>query len=480
MIERLAPQAVTFGVSVVIARMVDPAAYGLIGMLGIFMALGAAFSELALSAALVQKKTITQDDETSVFVINIAAGVVLTLVLCAISPLVARFFRQQTLVPLLCAQSLTVLISSFGIVQLALITRTMSFKSNALIEVISCVLSGGVGVSMAWMGKGVWSLIGLNLSRVTFSVVLLWVIRDWRPHGRFRMANVRSMWGYSSNLLYASLIHRVVTNLYSVVIGRFYAPAALGIYTRANSFQALPVGILTGIVQRVAFPLFSKHQDDPPFLLTMLRRQIRVLSFGATAILVAVAAVSDQLIPLLLGHKWDEVIPLLKILCLGGVFASVFPLHAIILQALGKSGLFFRIDLLKKAMIVIVILAVYRFGITALAWGAAFISLTDYVISAAPNVRTIGYRWSMQAWDILPAITLCFISGTCVMQIHWGAERAALCVVGVKALVLPVMVGVGLFTFRNLFFSDVWGLATALLRRRRGGVAEPLCGTIVG
>ncbi len=234
--------------------MLDPAAYGLIGMLGIFMALSAAFSDLAFSAALVQKKSITEDDETSVFYVNIAAGITLTIILCAISPLVAGFFHQSILAPFACTQSLTVLISSFGIVQLALITRSMSFKANATIELISCVLSGGIGIGMAWLGYGVWSLVGMNLTRAISGVALLWILRDWRPRGRFCIVCVRSMWSYSGKLLYASLLHRVATNLYAVVIGRVYPPTELGLYTRANSFQVLPIGLLTGIVQRVAFP----------------------------------------------------------------------------------------------------------------------------------------------------------------------------------------------------------------------------------
>ncbi|MGH7972027.1 MAG: lipopolysaccharide biosynthesis protein, partial [Limisphaerales bacterium] len=353
-VERIAPQAVAFIVSVFIARMVQPAAYGLIGMLAIFMALGSAFTDLAFTAALVQRKTITQDDETSVFFINIVAGLVLTLSLCALSPLVARFYRQEILVPLLCAQSLTVLISSFGIVQQALITRSLSFKPNALIELCSCVVSGGIGLSMAWMGKGVWSLVGLNLSRAGCTVAMLWIVRDWRPHGKFSMTRLRPMWDYSSKLLYASLIHRVITNLYTIIIGKAYPPASLGIYTRANSFQALPVSVLTGILQRVAFPLFSKYQNQPALLRIMIRRQIRLLALGSTTILTTLAVVADQLVPILLGHRWDAVIPLLKILCLSGVFACIFPLHSIILQALGDSTLFFRVDLLKKAIIVLV------------------------------------------------------------------------------------------------------------------------------
>jgi O-antigen/teichoic acid export membrane protein len=449
--------------------MVEPTAYGLIGMLAIFMALGAAFTDLAFSAALVQNKTITADDETSVFYLNIVAGIVLTLLLCAVSPLVAHFYRGAVLIPLLCAQALTIFISSFGIVQSALISRTMAFKSNALIEVVSSMCSGVVGVVMAWMGKGVWSLVGLNLAKAACSVVLLWLVRDWRPRGTFRMANVRAMWSYSSKLLYASLIHRVVTNLYTVLIGRAYPAADLGIYTRANSFQALPVGILTGIVQRIAFPLYSRYQTQPAVLLSLIRRQVRFLVLGSTVILAILTVVSDDLIPLLLGPKWNEVIPLLKILCLGGVFACLFPLHTTVIQSLGHSSLFFRIDLLKKVTIVTVVLSLYRFGITALAWGTVLISLTDYVISAFPNVRLIGYRWRMQLADILPTLLLCGAAAGCVSLIRWGYWASPLLVMVLKIVLLGIFIGGGIVGLRKLFFADIWVLGAAGLERFRVG-----------
>lgn len=466
-LERLGPQIVTFALSVLIARMVDPAAYGLLGMLGIFMALAAAFSELALSAALVQRKHITPDDETSVFYINIAAGIVLTFLLCAISPFVATFFRQPILTPLLCLQSLTVLISSFGIVQMALITRNMQFRTNAMIETASSVSSGVVGVYMAWNGQGIWSLVGMNLTRAAASVAMLWIVRDWRPRGHFSMTCVKSMWSYSSRLLYASLIHRVITNLQSVFLGRFYPPASLGLYTRALGFQALPAGILVGIVQRVAFPLFSRHQDDRPALLAMLRRQVRVLSLGVSAIMATLFVASDQLIPLLLGPRWNDAIPLLKILCFGGVLASIFPLHCCILQALGDSKLFFRVDILKKLVILAVTVSVVQFGVAAMAWGVVAISITDYFISAWPNVRRIEYAWSMQAWDVLPAALLGFVPAILISLLPWHERLAPLPVLCAKISIMCLTGVIAIAVLRNTYFQDTWRLITTLLSRLR-------------
>lgn len=422
------------------------------------MALGAAFTDLAFSAALVQKKTITQDDETSVFYLNIGSGLALTLLLCAISPWVADFFHQDVLMPLLCVQSMTILISSFGIVQSALITRSMSFKTNAIIELINSIFSGTIGIGMAILGFGVWSLVGMNLARAFCGVILLWMLRKWRPCGKFCMKSVRSMWGFSGKLLYASLLHSIATNLYAVVIGRVFPPSELGLFTRANSFPRIPTGLLISIVQRVAFPLFSRNQDNRAFLLAVIRRQNRILLYFTTVILTFLAVIADELIPLLIGPKWNGAIPLMQIFCLSGVFASAFPLHSELLKALGKSNLFFWIEMFKKVVIVIVIACVYRFGVLALTWGAVGISISDYILSAWPNVSSVGYTWRMQAWDILSPLIMCLACALIVSLFNWTFLSFPLAILIGKALFLAVLIGLGTALCRRTLFSDVWSL----------------------
>ena len=218
-LERVAPLAISFIVSILIARMVGPAAYGLVAMLAIFMALGQAFTELGFGAALVQRKDITADDETSVFVINVVAGLLITLILCLASPLVADFFGQAILVQLLCVQSLGILMASTGLVQFAQLSRQMKFRLGAIIEVAATILSGIVSLSMAYAGYGVWSLVGLGLSREIARAAAAWIVVGWRPRGRFSKVRVAAMWDYCSKLLYASLLHRIVSNLQSVMIG---------------------------------------------------------------------------------------------------------------------------------------------------------------------------------------------------------------------------------------------------------------------
>jgi O-antigen/teichoic acid export membrane protein len=457
-LERVAPLAISFVVSVLIARIVGPEAYGLVAMLAIFMALGQAFSELGFGAALVQRKDITADDETSVFVINLVAGSIITLILCLASPLAADFFDQEILIPLLCAQSLGIFIASTALVQFAQLSRQMKFHLGAIIELAATLVSGVVGVAMAYAGYGVWSLVGLGLSRELVRAVAAWIVVGWRPRGRFSATRVAAMWDYCSKLLYSSLLHRIATNLHTVIIGKIFPPAALGLYARASGLQALPVGVVTGIVQRVAFPLFSKHQDDKAFLLQSIRKQNRLLVLMVSLMMGLLAVIAADLIPWMLGPSWTGAIPLLEILCIAGVFASAFPLHSQMTMALGESSIFFRIEILKKLVIVIVLAIVYRFGLEAFAWGAVAISLGDYLLSAHPNRKLIGYSWAMQARDLAPPLLLCGTAALFLLNMPWDASWPPLALMALKAILFIVLAGLGLFGFRKAFFHDAWGL----------------------
>lgn len=470
-LEKVAPLAISFAVSVIIARIVAPAAYGLIGMMAIFMALGQAFCELGFGAALVQRKEITADDETSVFVINLVGGAVVTTILCAASPLVAQFFEQDMLGDLLRVQSLTILIASTGLVQFALISRNMKFRLGAIIEVIATLLSGILGIYLAYGGYGVWSLVGLGVARELVRAVAAWVVGGWWPRGRFSKARVRAMWSYCSKLLYASLLHRVATNLHTVVIGKIFVPEALGLYARASGLQAFPIGVITGIAQRVAFPAFSRSRDDKARLLHSFRKQVRILVLLMSVIMALLGVIGAELVPLLFGPNWIGSVPLLQILCISGAIAAVFPLHSEMTKALGESSIFFKIEMLKKLVIVAVLAIVYRFGIAAFAWGAVAISFADYCLSAFPSVRLLGYSWRMQITDLSPALILNGTMAGALFWFPWDPQWPALFTMVTKALVLLLSVGTGLYVLRGAYFADAWGLlrslSTAMTQRLR-------------
>ena len=341
----------------------------------------------------------------------------------------------------------------------------MQFRLGAVIEFGATIVSGIVGITMAYTGYGVWSLVGLGLSRELSRTIAAWLVSDWRPKGRFSVSSVKSMWSYCSLLLYSSIFHHIVTNLHTFIIGKIFPPAELGLYARAIGLQALPVGLVSGVVQRVAFPLFSKHQTDKILLLQSIRKQIRLLVLGVSLMMGLLASLAAELVPWLLGQQWLEAIPLLQILCAAGILNAAFPMHSEMTKALGKSAIFFRVEIAKKLMILIILAVVYRYGIKGFAWGAVAISVTDYYLSASPSKRLIGYNWLKQIRDLIPSILLAGVSSAILFYTPWDASWSLIEIMLAKACLFLLISFIQLFIFRKLFFQEAWGIFGIVFKR---------------
>jgi len=438
------------------ARLLEPMVFGLMGMLALFIGLAQVFADSGFSASLIQRKTITADDETSVCAINIAAGVVLAALLCLISPFVARFYKQPVLMPLLCVLSLSIIISSFCIVQAALLARAMAFHKTALVSTSGTIAGSIAGIVMAYLGYGVWSLAGAVLCAGFVKLAIYWAVSDWRPKGKVRLVCVRSMWNFSSNVLYCSLMGIAYQNMYSVLIGKVYSPASLGYYDRANSLRLLPASTITGIVNRVAFPLFSRCQDDKLLLLKRMRELVRSTLLLSAGGLTLLAIVADPLIPIILTEKWRPVIPLLRILCYAGVLYPINALYLMVLQAQGYSNLIFRLESIKVINGIVAVVLIYRYGVIALAWSVVGLAFIAYFINVWYTVKLLGYQWRFQAFDILPTFALCAIAACFTLWISAIVGLIPIAVLFIQTGTLILFLVFGCFMFRKIYFFDAW------------------------
>jgi O-antigen/teichoic acid export membrane protein len=455
-VEQIAPRFATIFITIALARLLQPSDFGLMGLLAIFLALSKVFSDFGLSASLIQRKVLNEDDETSVFAMNVGVGLVLAASMAALSPLVASFYEQPVLMPMLCVLALTVVTSSFNLVQLALLSRALQFKQIAVVGSSSTVLSGIVAVVMAYTGFGVWSLVGMHATQSLVQLVMYWRLSSWRPVGRVRWRNIASMWTFSSYLLYCHVIGTIYQNMYAAIIGKVYSPEILGFYDKANRLRMLPAGILTGAVNRVAFPLLSRMQDDKPLLLRRIREIVRVSLIFSAGGLTLLAVVADPLIPLLFTEKWRPTVPLLRILCFAGVFYPIHALYLMALQAQGHSHLNFRLENIKMVLGVVVVSLVYTHGVTALAMSVVGLTVVAYFLNAWYNVRLLGYRWRMQAADILPTLLLCVSAGSAAWWAGVHVGKQPWVVLPVQALLFAALVMAGIYTFRRSLFQDLW------------------------
>jgi teichuronic acid exporter len=453
--ERFGLQGTQMLLTIVLARILSPLEYGLIGMVAIFLSVGQVFADSGLSTALMQRPYNSADDETTVFYLNIGAGAALTLIICAVSPLVADFFGQPVLMPLLCFLSLQVLLSSFGLVQFALLARTMDFRRQAIVSSVSVLTAGLVGIGMALKGMGVWSLVGQSLTTALLRSVLIWRLSKWRPTGHFRHTSFRAMWPFSSRLLASVLLNTVFENLYNVVIGRVYRPVDLGLFTRARTLAQFPAGLVTTIISQTTLPTFSRLQTDPVLLRVSVRKVFRLVAAGYFPAMAALAVVADPLVRVLLTDKWIACVPYLHVLSFAGMLYPMHALHLNVLLAQGRSDLFLRLEVVKKALTVLTIVTTFRFGVFAMVWGILFLSLVCLAVNGYYSRKLLRYLWWEQTMDLAPVLGATAITALAMVAVKYldfvsSAANLGSLHPGNPLVLLLVQMAVGLIAYGTI------------------------------
>ena len=455
-IETVVQKGMQFMIGIVLARLLFPEQFGLIGMLMIFMALSQAFLDSGFGAALIQKQEITQTDICSVFYFNIVVGLAAAGLLYLAAPLVAAFYGQPILTPLTRALSLTIVINSFGLVQSTLLVKHINFKTQTKVSLIAGALSGIIGITLAARGYGVWSLAVQQISSALFRTVCLWLYSAWRPILVFSLTSLRNMFGFGSRLLVSSLLRQIFENIYLVVIGRLFSATALGYFTRAKTFNDLPSQTLSGMVGRVTFPVFSTMQDDHDRLKRGLKKAMTTLVLVNFPMMIGLAVVARPLVLALLTEKWAPCVPYLQLLCVVGLLYPVHAMNLNVLQALGRSDLFLRLTIIKHVMIVINIAITWRWGISAMIIGMGVHSIIAYYLNSYYNGRLINYPMREQVLDLLPYLAVSLLMGAVVFasgQLQFPGPWTML----VAQITTGMIVYIGLCrAIRLKAFMDAW------------------------
>lgn len=416
-VDALGTRGVQFVIGIVLARLLEPAQFGLLAMLTVFMAIAQSLLDSGFSAALIQKKEVSQEDAGSVFYFNVVISVVLAGAMCLAGPWIAAFFRQPALTALARGMSLVLVINAFGAVQATLLRRNLDFKVQTQISIVSGVGSGVVGILMAYRGFGVWSLVGQQIAAAILKSAMLWVMNPWRPGFVFCLRSLNHMFGYGMWVMLSGLLNQIFINMYDIVIGRLFSPAALGFYTRARRLEEMPSQTLSQIVTRVSFPVFSAIQDDDVRLKNGLRKAISMLMFANCPVMLGLAVVARPLVIVLLTEKWLPSVPYLQLLCVGGVLLPLHTLNLNMLMAKGRSDLFFNLEVFKKSFVVISILIFWRWGITALICGQIITSMLSYLLNSYYTGKFLKYPAIEQMRDVGMYIVLAaaMAGGVCVL-----------------------------------------------------------------
>lgn len=441
-IERFSVQGVQFLVLLVIANILDPKDFGLIGMLTIFLAVGQSLIDSGFSQALIRKQDRTELDNNTVFYFNIVVSVVLYLILYVIAPWVAVFYNEPQLTDLMRVLCVIVFINSFAVVQRAIYTAQIDFKTQAKASFIGAFISGVVGVYMAMNGYGVWTLVWQQILNASINTILLWIYSNWFPKLQYSWKSFRSLFSFGSKLLASGLLDTIYTNMYALVIGKVFSAASLGHYTQADRFTRLPSSNITGILQRVTYPVLCSIQNDENRLRENYRQLLRLSAFIIFPLMCLLAGVAYPLVDVLIGEKWRFAATLIIPLSFHMMW---WPIHAInlnLLQVKGRSDLFLKLEIIKKAIGVIVLIASIPLGLLFMCYCSIATSIINLVINTYYTGKLINVGFLMQMKDLsnilitsLLMFTIVYVSTQIVdnniMMLFVGAVIGILCYVGV-------------------------------------------------
>jgi len=413
-IDKLGKQGIQFVFSVILARLLLPSEFGLIAMLYVFVSFGHAFINSGFSHALIQKKSASYLDECSVFYFNIAISVVAMFLLFISAPLIASFYDQPQLIPMTRTLSLIFIFNALGLIQRTLLTKKLDFKTQLNVSILTTLLSSSISLILALKGFGVWSLVVLHLSNDLLNTVFLWIFNSWRPKLLFSITSLKSMFSFGSRLFMVSLLNSVFGNINQLVIGKFYNASILGFFSRADSLYKYPITIINSVVSQVSFPVFSKIQDEKNRLKDAAMKSISYVTLLSFPLMVGLIAVAEPLIVVLLTEKWLPSLPYLQFLCVIGMIQPLLVINGNVINSLGRSDIFMKIDMLNKLLILILLAITFRYGISAIIMGQILNFSIAYFLQTHNINKLLGISIIEQIKKLIPGLTISLIMGILV------------------------------------------------------------------
>lgn len=404
-------QIVGFIVSMILARILMPEEFGLIGMIAIFVGIGKVLIDSGLTQSLIRDQDLDQEDFSTVFFFNLFASIFIYFLIFFLAPVISDFYDRDILTPLLRLFCITFIIDAFASVQRTRLTKIMNFKTQTIIAIPSTILGGIVGISMAYMGYGVWSLVGSNIASSVLVTTQFWIYSKWTPSFVFNIVKFKDHFNFGYKLSLSGLLNKILNNIYLIVIGKFFSASQVGFYTRAETMKHLPVTNISNALNKVTYPLFASIQEDDLRLKRVYKQLMQMVVFIIAPVLIFLGVLAEPTFRFLFTEKWLPAVPYFQILCVTGI---LYPIHAYnlnILKVKGRSDLFLKLEVFKTIIIALTIIISLRFGILALLYGQIFISIAAFLINTYYTGKFIKYTAWQQLKDITPIILLAVFSG---------------------------------------------------------------------
>jgi teichuronic acid exporter len=424
-LQRFSTQGVQMLISIILARLLLPKDFGVLALIGVFITISSVLIDSGFSNALIQKKETDNKDFSSVFILNFVLSIFLYVVLFFISPWVAQFYEEPLLMPVLRVIALTIILNALTIIQAVVLSREMKFRKSFNVNLLSTIISGFVGISMAYSGYGVWSLVFSQLSAKIVNTVLLCYYIRWKPTLIFSLSRVKILFDYGSKILLGALFNALYNNLYSIIIGKQYNSTVLGYYNRGALIPTLTVDSISNSLGAVMFPALSAHQNDKPTIKRMVKRMLQnsaTIVFFLMAVLIVIA---EPLVSILLTDKWLPAVPYLQLVSITVAFYPLIAINASAITSVGESGQYLKYTMISKLIALAMILAAIPFGVYIMVVAGAVASFISTFISAWPSKAAIGYSAFEQWKDVLPAFILAIVAGLAAWPLsylginHW-------------------------------------------------------------
>jgi len=443
-------------ITIILARILSPDDFGIIGLLVIFTELSKVILDSGFSQALIRKKDADQSDFTSVFYFNIVVGIVVYTILYFITPFISDFYKYPELTDIARVVFLSTLINSFGIVQNAKVIREVNFKTLAKRTIIANILAGLLAIYLAYVGFGVWALVIQMVLATFLRVLLLWTFSKWLPSLSFSFKPIKKLFAFSGNLLMSGIFDVIVSNIQTLLIGKFYSKAALGFYTQGKQLSSIPAQTLTGIVRNVTYPTLSVIQENIEELKHAYKKIIKIAVFVIMPLMLGLLAIGENLIPFILGDKWIPSVNYFMLLCITGAFFPLYSMGQNLFLVRGNSRLYLKVSILKRVIALVAILITIRYSVLTLVIGQVITSLINTVIMMAFSGIEINYHLKEQIKDIGNIIIISIItSGSIYIYGRVIHIESILYMLGAQSLIGVIIFVILIFMFRLSVLTDL-------------------------
>ncbi|MBQ2438510.1 MAG: lipopolysaccharide biosynthesis protein [Paludibacteraceae bacterium] len=402
-------QGVTFLVGIVLARLLSPTEYGLIGIISIFIVVLNGVVDSGFSNAIIRKQDTTNDDYNTMFFTNLGFSLLLYVGLYFSAPAIATFFGREELVALTRAMGTILIINALSITQVTILTKKVDFKTKTKASLTSAIISGFIGIILAYCGYGVWSLVAQQITKQVLYTLCLWVLNKWAPSLKFSSQSFKYMWGFGWKMMVSGLLNNIWNQLYQVVVGKFYSPATLGQYSRSKEYANILSANFTAIIQRVSYPILSELQGNPERMVNGYRKIIKLTMFVTAISMIFMGAVAEPLIYCLIGPQWEEAATYLPLICIS---MSLYPIHAInlnMLQVQGRSDIFLILEIIKKIIAIGPICLGIFVGIQWMLIGSIVTGIISFFLNSYYTGKKLHYTSWMQLRDIAPSYAIALV-----------------------------------------------------------------------